>query len=307
MLYDKKDDVFLSRWITNELSPEELSAFKSHPEYDAYQKIKIATDRLNLRHYDEQSVLEHIKSNQFPATSKKSKPVVKLWPYAAVAASIAIVLGLFIFISNESSHHITDYGEQLVVTLPDGSEMILNAKSKASFDSENWDADRSVTLRGEAYFKVKKGSRFTVKTLNGEVSVLGTEFNVQSQDAFFEAVCYEGKVRVVSHNEETVLTGGKAYRYISEKLSEQWTFEETKPSWVDHSSSFKSVPLHYVFAELEEQYGIKVKRVGVDTNLIYTGTFPNDDLKVALKTVFSSLNMQYTLLEDGKTVVLKTN
>ena len=185
--------------------------------------------------------------------------------------------------------------------------MMLNAKSQASFDAENWDANRSVTLSGEAYFKVKKGSRFTVTTQNGEVSVLGTEFNVQSQDAFFETVCYEGKVRVVSHNEETVLTKGKAYRNISENPSEQWAFEEIKPSWVDHNSSFKSVPLHYVFAELEDQYDIKVKTAGIDTNLIYTGTFPNDDLKVALKTVFSSFNMQYTLLEDGKTVVLKTN
>ena len=88
MLYDKKDDVFLSRWITNELSPEELLEFKSHPEYDAYQKIKIATDRLNLRDYDEQGVLEHIKSNQFSTTSKKSTPVVKLWLYAAIALSL---------------------------------------------------------------------------------------------------------------------------------------------------------------------------------------------------------------------------
>lgn len=306
MLDDKKDDVFLSRWITDELSPEELSEFKSHPEYNAYLKIKTASDNLELRNYDEQGVLKTIKSSKVFTTSIKSKPVVKLWRYAAVAASIAIILGLFLFIGNNDSYK-TSYGEQLAVTLPDGSEMILNAKSQASFDSENWDTDRRVTLSGEAYFKVKKGNTFTVTTSNGDVSVLGTEFNVQSQDAFFEAVCYEGKVRVLSDQEEAILTAGKAYRNIIEKPSEQWVFEALKPSWVDYNSSFKSVPLHYVFSELEEQYNIKIKIEGIDTNLVYTGTFPNDDLKVALKTVFSSLNMEYKLLEDGETVVLKTN
>ncbi|MDH7444268.1 FecR family protein [Aquimarina sp. 2201CG14-23] len=303
MLENKKDDIFLSRWINGELSPEELNEFQSHPEYEYYAKIMAGADALDLAEYDMNTALANIKSNRNTTSVNKSKPVIKLWPYAAVAASIVVILGLFLFSSDDS--FTTNYGEQLAVTLPDGSEMILNAKSEASFDKKNWNTDRTVLLNGEAYFKVKKGSKFTVTTENGNVSVLGTEFNVQSQTSFFEAVCYEGKVSVTSGQDNTILTAGKAYRNIKNTAPEHWTFVTQEPSWINNTSSFRSIPLKYVFSELEEQYNINIETKDIDTSTIYTGTFPNNDIEVALKTVFSTLGLQYKLSQDGKTVVLE--
>ncbi|MHA7058022.1 FecR family protein [Aquimarina sp. M1] len=303
MLDDKKDDIFLSRWINDELSSEELIDFKSHKEYYHYRKIKEGADALDLTAYDIDTALQKIKSKRTITSEKNTKLVIRLWPYLAAAASIALIFGLFFFKSNES--FTTSYGEQLTVTLPDGSEMILNAKSEAVFDKDNWKNNRTVSLTGEAYFKVKKGSTFTVITTNGEISVLGTEFNVQSNDSFFEAVCYEGKVRVSSGEENTVLTAGKGFRKIARTASENWTFEALGPSWITHTSSFRSVPLRFVFNELEEQYHININAKGIDTGIIYTGTFPNNDIEVALKTVFSTLGLQYELLQDRKTVVVE--
>ncbi|WP_299214476.1 FecR domain-containing protein [uncultured Aquimarina sp.] len=303
MFDDKKDDIFLSRWINGELSPEELHEFQSHPEYEYYMKIMAGADALNLKAYDVDTALNTIKSRRNTSSQKSTKPVIKLWPYLAAAASIVIIFGLFLFNSNDS--FTTSFGEQLAVTLPDGSEMILNAKSEASFDKKNWDTNRTVSLDGEAYFKVKKGSTFTVTTTNGDVSVLGTEFNVQSQASFFEAVCYEGKVSVSSGQENTILTAGKGYRKIARIASENWTFEALEPSWITNTSSFRSVPLGYVFKELEDQYNITIDTKSIDTDIIYTGTFPNNDIDVALKTVFSTLGLQYQLLQDGKTVVVE--
>ncbi|WP_299314877.1 FecR domain-containing protein [uncultured Aquimarina sp.] len=305
MFDDKKDDIFLSRWVNGDLSPEELNEFQSHPEYEYYMKILAGADTLDLTEYDVDTALRNIKSNKQTSSNKTSKPVIKLWPYLAVAASIVIILGLFLFNTNDS--FATSYGEQLTVILPDGSEMILNAKSEASFDKNNWDANRNISLEGEAYFKVKKGSKFTVTTKNGDVSVLGTQFNVQSQASFFEAVCYEGKVSVTSKQENTILTAGKAYRNITNTPPEHWTFVAQEPSWITNTSSFRSVPLHYVFKELEDQYNISIniKNPDININTIYTGTFPNNDMNIALKTVFSTLGLQYQLLQNGKTVVVE--
>ncbi|WP_378176651.1 FecR family protein [Aquimarina sp. SS2-1] len=303
MLDDKKDDIFLARWINEELSPEELREFQTHPEYDHYKKIKEGADALDLTEYDIDTALHQIKSNRSTTIEKNTKPVMKLWPYVAAAASVALIFGLFFFKSDNTFS--TSYGEQLAVTLPDGSEMILNAKSEAGFDKDDWNNNRSISLNGEAYFKVKKGSTFTVTTTHGDVSVLGTEFNVQSNDSFFEAVCYEGKVSVSSGQENTILTAGKGFRKIARTASEQWTFEALEPSWINQTSSFRSIPLRFVFAELEDQYNININAKGIDTNIIYTGTFPNNDIDVALKTVFSTLGLQYQLLQDGKTVVVE--
>ncbi|TSE08619.1 MULTISPECIES: FecR family protein [Aquimarina] len=303
MLDDKKDDIFLSRWISGELSEEELREFKSHPEYEYYVKIMAGADALDLKDYDVEEELHTLKSKRNSTTNKNSGLVIKLWPYTAVAASIAIILGLFLFNSNDSFS--SDYGEQLAVTLPDGSEMILNAKSTANFDSDSWNENRTVTLKGEAYFKVKKGSKFTVSTKNGEVSVLGTQFNVQSQNNFFEVACYEGKVSVSNLKNEEILTAGKGYRNLNNSNPEQWTFESNEPSWLTNTSSFRSTPIKYVFDELEEQYNLDINTKNINLKTIYTGTFPNNNKEVALKTVFSTLGMEYSVSQDGKTVVLE--
>ncbi|WP_024768687.1 FecR family protein [Aquimarina macrocephali] len=303
MLDDKKDDIFLSRWISGELSEEELREFKSHPEYEYYVKIMAGADALDLKDYDVEKELSTIKSKSGYTAKENSNSVIRLWPYIAVAASIAIILGIFLFNPNESFN--TNFGEQLSVLLPDGSEMILNAKSIASFDKENWKENRMVTLEGEAFFKVKKGSKFTVTTKNGEVSVLGTQFNVQSQNTFFEVTCFEGKVSVANKENKEILTAGKGYRNLENTVPENWTFDTREPSWLSNTSSFRSIPIKYVFNELEEQYDLKIKTTEINLETIYTGTFPNNNKEVALRTVFSTLGMKYSLSKDGKTVVLE--
>ncbi len=299
MLDDKKDDIFLSRWINGELSEKELREFQAHPEYEHYAKIMAGADALDLKDYDGEKELIKLKSKR---NDKKPGSVIKLWPYFAAAASIAIILGIFLFNPNQSIT--ADYGEKLAVTLPDGSEMILNAKSNAIFDKGNWEKNRLVTLEGEAFFKVKKGSKFTVATKNGEVSVLGTQFSVHSQNSLFEVNCFEGKVSVVNKGHNEILTAGKAYRNLG-NTPENWTFNTLEPSWLSNTSSFRSIPIHYVFKELEEQYNIQIEQENLDLGYKYTGTFPNDNIDVALKTVFSTLGIDYSLSQDGKTVVLE--
>ena len=42
-------------------------------------------------------------------------------------------------------------------TLPDHSEVVLNADSEITYKKSNWDTNRKLELQGEAYFKVAKG------------------------------------------------------------------------------------------------------------------------------------------------------
>ncbi len=303
MLDDKKDDIFLSRWINGELSEEERKAFESHPEYTHYAKIMAGADALDLKEYDVEKELASLKSKRNQAPVKKQGSIIKLWPYFAAAASIALILGMFLF--NADASYSTKYGEQLSVALPDGSEMILNAKSNAIFDEKNWDKNRLVTLEGEAFFKVKKGSKFTVSTKHGDVTVLGTQFTVQSLQSLFEVQCFEGKVSVTNLKNKEILTAGKAYRNLDNNNPQQWVFEAKEPSWITNTSSFRSIPLKYVFKELEEQYNITINTSSVDLSTIYTGTFPNNNKEIALNTVFSTLGINYSLSDDGKTVVLE--
>jgi hypothetical protein len=69
-----------------------------------------------------------------------------------------------------------------VVEFPDGSVAYLNKNSSVSYDPEF--NERIVEQSGEVFFEVTKSDApFIVKTVVGEVKVLGTEFDVKADDA----------------------------------------------------------------------------------------------------------------------------
>jgi transmembrane sensor len=97
----------------------------------------------------------------------------------------------------------TANGETYQVHLPDGSLVFLNAASSLTYAPSLIKAGkRQVTLRGEAYFEVKKDEKspFIVKTDQQEVKVLGTHFNISNYDTDPEikTTLLEGKVQVTA-------------------------------------------------------------------------------------------------------------
>ncbi|UWX55627.1 FecR family protein [Maribacter litopenaei] len=136
----------------------------------------------------------------------------------------------------------------------DNSEILLNAESTLSYNEKNWDSNRAIKLEGEAYFKVAKGKKFTVTTSQGTISVLGTQFNVENRNGFFEVTCYEGLVSVIFNNEEFKLPAGNSAIAVNGQLKRSQVEINGQPSWVNKESSFKSLPLKYVLAELQRQY-----------------------------------------------------
>ena len=64
-------------------------------------------------------------------------------------------------------------------------------------------------------------------------------------------------------------------------------------------SSFVSVPLKYVILELEKQYNLEIDAIKIDDSIIFTGSFSNKDLKLALTSVFKTMNIKYMKEENG--------
>ncbi|MGC0055200.1 FecR family protein [Brucella pituitosa] len=87
--------------------------------------------------------------------------------------------------------------EMPTIKLEDGSTVQLNAGSAIAFDIT--DSQRQVQLlRGEAYFIVAPDPQrpFTVRAANGEVTALGTEFDVKLKDGGADVVVTEHAVQV---------------------------------------------------------------------------------------------------------------
>jgi transmembrane sensor len=120
----------------------------------------------------------------------------------ALAATIgAVVLGIawHLYKQEEDSRFQTAIGEQVAVTLPDGSSFDLNSNSRVEVDYSQ--RSRVVRLeRGEAYFKVAHDTQrpFWVHAGNRWVRAVGTAFNVYLRPAGVQVTVSEGTVNVVN-------------------------------------------------------------------------------------------------------------
>ena len=196
------------------------------------------------------------------------------------------------------------FGQPLEIRdLPDDSEIHLNALSSISYNKNKWNKSRAISLDGEAYFKVVKGATFQVNTEAGQVTVLGTEFNVKHRDGIFEVVCYEGSVRVTHQDHTNILKPGDSFLILDGKYIAIEKDIAKNPSWIDNRSYFKSLPYNYVINEFERQYNIEVQATGLVMDQLFTGTFVHNDLNLALKSITLPLNLKYSRSKDG-TIIL---
>jgi len=286
-----ENDTFLAKWLEGEISDAELGNLVSEADFKTYQKLKKAfnvSEKLDAP-MDESfaKIQQHISIK-----NGKVRPLYRNWSIG-IAASIALLFGLFSIFGNDNVIIESGFGTNRTIVLLDGSEVILNSKSKLSYNKDNWQENRTINLEGEAYFKVEKGNTFTVNTSNGSVTVLGTQFNVKSTADFFNVVCYEGKVRVETNTSEHILLPTNIIRKINGDPSEFSTTQLLQPTWIDGESTFKSVPIKYVITALEDQYNIKIDSESIDDTMIFSGSFPNNNLNIALITVFEALHIKY--------------
>ena len=137
-----------------------------------------------------------------------------------------------------------------------------------------------------------KGSKFDVVTSGGTVSVVGTHFNVNNRDNYFEVKCFEGIVAINSNGKSQQLTKGVSYRIFNSEVSSDSTFN-SQPEWILDKSSFKSVPLYIMIEEFERQYNVEIKTENINIEKIITGGFVHNNLEQALITLTVPFDLAY--------------
>jgi len=289
----QNNDTYLAKWLAGDMSDEELIEFKKTNEYTDYKFIVDVMDELETPDYDQQqnfsATLNKI-SNQNQKKTTKVRTLIPSWAYA-VAATLVLFLAYSFFF--QQTTYQAQLADQTNFQLPDGSEVMLNAGSEIAFKSFNWDSNRTLELTGEAYFKVKKGSKFKVVTKEGTVTVLGTQFTVNSRSNFYNVTCFEGKVKVTSGKLNHILTPGNAIS-IQDNMATPYKTTEAIPSWTAQESSFNAVAIYEVVTELERQYNITISGKENLKVAYFTGRFPHTNLQQALTTVFDTMEIRYT-------------
>lgn len=292
-----KEEEIIKKWLDNEtLSGEELQFLQENEAFKDYQKIAENATYFKAPQID---IHNGLKSVVEKTREKKSK---KVWinQLTRIAAILVIAIGsYFLFFHSTQTQIDTLANVTKQVSLPDDSEVTLNAGSSISYNKDTWTGNREVHLDGEAFFKVAKGKKFTVITSLGEVSVLGTQFNVRQRDNSIYVDCYEGLVEVKINNKRIKLPAGNSIAFRNEQLNE---YENTGNSstWLQGKSTFKSVPLREVFKEFERQYDIKIqtKNLTLNQDKLFTGSFTHKNIETAIKSITLPFGLDYSIQED---------
>lgn len=295
---------FIKEWMEGKISREELEKRKSNGDAVVQQFDEIITrsSKLNIPPgRSKQEAWEKLSAKLDPDSKPETK-VIKLnrWIPLSIAASVAvIIISFFVFSKTIVS---TQMAETKQYTLPDGSEVFLNADSKIAFSRTGWESNRSVTLEGEAFFQVKKGSTFTVASDAGRVTVLGTSFNVNTRPSLFEVSCFTGKVKVASDGGEVMLTKGEFTRKENNTLTPAASFDDQLATWRNGEFYFERKPLGMVIDELERQFDVSIEFKG-DATRLYTGYFSKKSLDEALEMVFKPMGLAYERRGDKNVIV----
>ncbi|MBX3242510.1 MAG: FecR domain-containing protein [Chitinophagaceae bacterium] len=209
-----------------------------------------------------------------PAFSGRSAKGI--W-WSLVAGVLAIVTGFVFFKNGKKEEGVpgrlvktnTVSRQVKEILLPDNSIVILNGNSSVSYPEQfNTALGRDVFLEGNAYFKIKnyQGKPFVVHTKQMEITVTGTEFNVNSRLTTTNVVLTQGSIRVSLPGEDHfqkayMLQPGETLQYNSdngELVTGTTRTELYTNAWGDNEWHFDNTSLATVSGLIDQFYGTEV-------------------------------------------------
>lgn len=165
----------------------------------------------------------------------------------------------------------TPAGGQYSITLPDGSQVWLNAKSSITFPTAFFGQERHVKVQGEVYFEIKKdkGRPFVVD-VDGrqQVIVTGTNFNVSAyaDEPEIRTTLLEGAVRVAAgktDNGELRLLPGEQATFKSGSPADGHFRKATVDvseaiAWKNGLFQFRETTLATIMRDIGRWYNVEV-------------------------------------------------
>lgn len=182
----------------------------------------------------------------------------------SAAAVVLILMGVFWATPKTVT---APSGNMVSTSLPDGSQVQLNAESAVTFRRAPF-FNRRVQLEGEGFFSVVPGEdTFTVQSDGIEVTVLGTRFNIRSRETSSgrssRVSVEEGRVAVStsSANEPIVLSAGTSVEKLPNGDVEYHESSdlEAELAWLQGDLVFRFSRFDDALLEASRRLGIPIR------------------------------------------------
>lgn len=187
----------------------------------------------------------------------------------------------------------TPKGGTYQLTLPDGSQVWLNAASTITYPSRFIGKERVVRISGEAYFAIQPDADrpFKVISANQAVEVLGTEFNLSAypDEDQVKTTLVRGKVKVGADQHTLVLRPGEQSTLANGILTSAVVDVGQYTAWKDGWINFDNKPFDQIMKEVERWYDIDIR---------YEGPVPRE-VGYGMASRTENLSVVLSLLEAG--------
>lgn len=209
----------------------------------------------------------------------------------------------------------------LLITLSDGSSILLQHGSRLSYPANFAGDKREVYLDGEAFFEVAKNPEkpFLVYANELVTKVLGTSFNIKSfkGQKDIQVIVRTGKVSVFKLNEIQNSKNVKILEGVVIIPNQQIKFDKEKSNFSkslveqpemlsempQYNFEFKDVSASSVFATIQKAYGISIV---YDEELLkecpVTASLSDEPLYGKLELVCNAIEAEYQLI-DGQIII----
>ncbi|MCX6237426.1 MAG: FecR domain-containing protein [Bacteroidia bacterium] len=311
---DEDEFADLTNWINE--------SYKNRKIFDQYNEVwQLSNVVFNEGYYNTDagwdSLHNRITINNTVKNSKirliKANQLI-IWKVASVAAMVVAALFFGLFFQKKPKLSTNQFvtiqsprGQKSKVILADSTVVWLNSDSQLTYSNDFDGEIRLVTLSGEGYFDVKKDRKrpFIVRTLNADVKVFGTRFNVcsYSDEQLTEATLEEGKiaVNIIGKVNPVEVTPGQ--RMVFDKQSDEISLKmvDTKlyTSWKDNKLRFDDAVFADVVKKLERWYDVKII---LDKDLKYSERYTmcikTESLREVLKRLKLTTPMSFKIEEE---------
>ncbi len=316
-------DELIIRHLTGETSAEEekqlLTWLAQLPEneryYDELKKVFVLSSNHLTKTKQKIDVNVNQEWEKFLSTiEKKEAPVRTLVrenqarSWLRIAATLLLVavsgfvINYFVFRNTDVKFQTADNTQS--VTLPDGSTIILNKDSELSYASSFGETNRTVNLKGEAFFEIERDTKkpFIISISNAEIEVLGTSFNVQGYDnrKEIEVTVQTGLVKfsVPEENKEVKLEAGQKgiYSKAAKDLKSAANPDINFLAWNTRKLVFTENDLRSVIETLNRTYQVNITLpTNIPASCVVTVTFDHQSLESVLNVLKTTLNLEYRI------------
>lgn len=214
-----------------------------------------------------------------------------------------------------------------IITLSDGSSVLLQPKSKLSYPKIFIGSERRVYLSGEGFFEISKNPNKPFLVYANEIvtRVIGTSFKISAYEnnPNIEVLVRTGKVKIESNqsilnidkNEDITLLPNEAIRFTRQSLKFKKITDITKDEQLIHSLSnieqlsfdFTDIPVSQIFKTLEQAYLVNIdypKEKLKDCHL--TSSLNDQPLPEKLKIICKAIGNNTSYEMNGNQIIIES-